>query len=286
MTNLQLALSPDGRWLAFILINVQGPTPNFGFATWNRRRPRPWPARRALNSRFGRPTRNSSGTFKAQVWNGASNRSRSPEVRPEPFAASPRHGDGATWNREGTILFSAGYSPVFRVPASGGDPQPVTQLDEKGGETSHSMPEFLPDGRHFLYWANNRDESKRAIWVGSLDSADRTLVMPSSQSMHRFAPPDLLLFNRDGKLLAQHLDLKRFRLTGVPVVVAEDISQLRPSVSASATGILAYYRSHFARGRCANWRGTAGTENGWRVSASPMLIWRSPCPQTTSWWPR
>ncbi len=244
MTSVPLALSPDGRWLAFILINVKEARTQLWLRNLESETSTPVAGAQFVQFPFWSPDSQELGFFQG------SGREWSLKAIPVVGGAArtichvPGRGDGATWNREGTILFAAGGSPVFRVPFTGGDPQPLTQLDQKAGETSHSMPEFLPDGRHFLYWTNNRDESKTAIWVGSLDSRDRTLVM-LSQNMHRFAPPDLLLFVRDGKLLAQHLNLKQFRLTGVPVVVAADISQLRPPVSGSETGVLAYYRSHF-----------------------------------------
>jgi eukaryotic-like serine/threonine-protein kinase len=145
---------------------------------------------------------------------------------------------GGTWNRGGTILIALGNSPIYRVPASGGEPRAVTKLDAAYGETGHSMPEFLPDGRHFLFWANNRDPEKQAIVVGSLDSPERQRVI-FSKTMAKFAEPDFLLFSRDGRLFAQHLDLKRFRLTGSAAALAENVHHRRPAFSAS-NGVLAY----------------------------------------------
>jgi sugar lactone lactonase YvrE len=57
---------------------------------------------------------------------------------------------GGTWAPDGTILFVASTnSPIFRVPASGGDAVAVTQL-RPGVDTGHFDPHFLPDGLHFL----------------------------------------------------------------------------------------------------------------------------------------
>src|SRR5213593_2386928 len=61
-------------------------------------------------------------------------------------------GGGASWNREGVIIFTPDISNrLYRVSASGGVPTPVTTLDESHQETSHKFPQFLPDGKHFLY---------------------------------------------------------------------------------------------------------------------------------------
>jgi len=64
------------------------------------------------------------------------------------------YGLGGTWNRDGTIVFAPNHtSGLFRVPAAGGTPVPVTVLDTSRKEQSHRWPWFLPDGRRFLYVA-------------------------------------------------------------------------------------------------------------------------------------
>src|SRR6185503_13732301 len=62
---------------------------------------------------------------------------------------------GATWNRGGTILFASfgPGNPIRRVSDAGGAPSPATTLNVDAGETQHWFPFFLPDGRHFLYFA-------------------------------------------------------------------------------------------------------------------------------------
>ena len=63
-------------------------------------------------------------------------------------------GDGATWNSSGVMVFWTGAdSPLMRVLAAGGPSTAVTKLDTAAGENRHSSPQFLPDGRHLLYFA-------------------------------------------------------------------------------------------------------------------------------------
>src|SRR5881296_745606 len=46
---------------------------------------------------------------------------------------------GGSWNRDGTILFApAGAGPLLKVPATGGDPVAVTQLE--AGQAAHKFP--------------------------------------------------------------------------------------------------------------------------------------------------
>ena len=106
-------------------------------------------------------------------------------------------GDGGTWNDDGVIVFALGpESPLLRVPAAGGPATPATTLDASAGETRHSWPQFLPDGRHVLYFAGNKDPSKSAIYVQELGSSQRTLVI---RNLHRAAwsPPAYLLYPRE-----------------------------------------------------------------------------------------
>ena len=61
-------------------------------------------------------------------------------------------GFGGTWGSDDTIVFApAPGSPLWRVPAAGGTPVRLTQLDAERGEFSHRWPEFLPDGRTVLF---------------------------------------------------------------------------------------------------------------------------------------
>ena len=94
----------------------------------------------------------------------------------------------------------------FEYAAEGGAPTSVTHVDRAKRELSHLWPEFLPDGRHFLYLAMlvNADgvQATPHLYAASLDSPEITLV---AQMYARavFAPPDHLLFVQDGALQAQ-----------------------------------------------------------------------------------
>ena len=58
---------------------------------------------------------------------------------------------GGTWSADGVILFNIGSTGLRRVPASGGEVVTVTRLSPR--QTNHRLPQFLPDGRHFLYFS-------------------------------------------------------------------------------------------------------------------------------------
>ncbi|OFW28068.1 MAG: hypothetical protein A3H97_16245 [Acidobacteria bacterium RIFCSPLOWO2_02_FULL_65_29] len=150
---------------------------------------------------------------------------------------------GGSWNRDGVILFATvATDGIRRVPASGGKPEQVTTLDASRKEKTHLWPQFLPDGRHFLYHAVTAGGDQPAVYVGSLDSSERTRLV-ESDAMAVFAPSNLVLYARGESLVAHTLDLGRFELTGEPTAIVESI--IRPGngripVSASESGVLVY----------------------------------------------
>jgi len=158
--------------------------------------------------------------------------------------SAPGNGRGGTWNRDGTIVFVPNPLTVLhRVSAAGGQPEPLTVLDDARQENSHRWPNFLPDGRHFLFFARSRQRENRAIYLGSLDSKATRRLMPADSNAI-FAPPGYLLFLREGTLVALPFSEKSLQGTGEPIRVAEKVrgvdSQAAASFDASETGVLAY----------------------------------------------
>ncbi len=151
-------------------------------------------------------------------------------------------GRGATWNREGVIVFNNGQGPLFRVSSGGGQPSPFTQL--AAGQQGHAFPSFLPDGRHVLYYASAGSEELRACMSPRSIREKRSGLLDASSGGLYAASAGYLLFVRDGTLLAQSFDAKRLTLSGEPLPVAERVeSTVFPGVmafSVSDTGVLAY----------------------------------------------
>src|SRR5262249_39114365 len=107
---------------------------------------------------------------------------------PQTICDAPNSRGGA-WNRDGVILFAANNpGPLSRVSAAGGEPALLTKL--MLGQTNHRLPYFLPDGKHFLYFALGAAVS--SIQVGTLDSSDSRPLL-SADSPAFYAPPGYLL---------------------------------------------------------------------------------------------
>jgi serine/threonine protein kinase/WD40 repeat protein len=147
------------------------------------------------------------------------------------------------WSREGVVLFIANDGTLNRVSESGGTVTPVTTLDTSRSETGHTWPEFLPDGKHFLYFGQSAKAANNAIFVSSLDSKERKLLL-SANSNPVYVSPGYLLFNRQGTLMAQPFDAGRLQLTGDVVPIAEGVDFNAfgsfAAFSASDNGVLVY----------------------------------------------
>jgi eukaryotic-like serine/threonine-protein kinase len=152
---------------------------------------------------------------------------------------------GATWSSAGVILFPPRIGSLSQVPEGGGMPKPVTILDPARAEFSHRFPRFLPDGRHFLYFAVSARPGESSIRVGSLDSKESKFLL-NVDAIGAYALPHgqqgLLLFVYGGALMAQSFDQQRLELGRERIVVTPKISYMDGSadVSVSATGVLAY----------------------------------------------
>jgi eukaryotic-like serine/threonine-protein kinase len=171
------------------------------------------------------------------------------------ICAMPQRGEGGvTWGRTGTILFStgAGNGQIYSVAATGGDPKPLVAVDKSRGEINHHIPEFLPDGRRFLFTTEGSD-NVAGIYVGSVDApAERQRLAPRGQ--RRVYADGHLLFVREGTLFAQPFDLRRTVVGGEPVAIATSVSTWANGDSfawfaVSPAGTLAYFSGAGVRGQ-------------------------------------
>lgn len=154
---------------------------------------------------------------------------------------------GGAWGSAGYIVFAPHpRGGLFKVPALGGKPEPVTSLDASRAEVAHHFPAFLPDGNHFIYLAVSTRPHETAIRVGSLDGKTDKILTHANGSA-QFAPsvggrPGYLMFGFDGALMAQPFDPETLELSGGRVTVAPNVLHFRgrADFSISQTGTLAY----------------------------------------------
>ena len=248
-------LSPDGRTLAFDATDMEGKA-RIWVRPLNALTAQPLPGTEGGVRPFWSPDSQYVGFMadgvlkKVDVTGGP----------PTKICDAPGGSDG-TWSPEGVILFDGtGTDPLYRVPAVGGTRAAAVKLDAARKETSVGWPQFLPDGKHYIYLTTGEKPEDSAYWVGSIDSKERAKLAPA-QTLVTYAPPGYLLFVRDKTLVAQPFDAKAFKMTGEPVPLAEKIGTDNVGLarfSVSRNGVLAY-RTGETGGRLL-WRDRAGRE--------------------------
>jgi Tol biopolymer transport system component len=234
----QMALSPDGRLLAF---TARSGADGAG-SIWVRR----------LDSLEATPLRQSStgqpffwspdSRFIAYNGNGTLTKIDVSGGPPQVVCDAPQGVIGGFWNRDGNIVFGQ-TGPFMRAPATGGVAEPVATA---APDEANLLPVLLPDGRHFIYFGGSSTTGGR-ILVSSLDAKSEPKYLMDAAVGVAFAPSadgasGHLLFLRDSTLMAQPFDLGKLALTGSPVPLAQGVgaSLAHGFFSVSSNGVLAY----------------------------------------------
>ena len=229
------ALSPDGRQLAFVANGENGS--QLWVRALDQARAQPLARTEGAGAPFWAPDGRAVGFFadgklkRTDLTGGA--------VQVLGDAPVPR---GGTWSPDGVIVFApTGAEPLMRVAATGGAVAPVTRL--AAGQGSHRWPQFLPDGRRFLFLMATGQPQTHGIYVGSLDGGEPTRVMPA-ETAAAYAAPGYLLLVSQGVLTAYPFDAARATAAGQPMTVAQtvgtDDGAFHSAFSVSALGALAH----------------------------------------------
>ncbi len=189
------------------------------------------------------------------------------QTPPQTLTSSANPFAGAAWSPEGVILFQPEQtgSGLSRVPSGGGTPAPATRLNSARKEIVHRYPQFLPDGRHFIYWAWSALEENTGEYIGSLDPSEKLPEGPLVRTWREalYADPGYLLYLEGKTLMARPFDPARLRFTGEPHALPERIGMHwgttgRAMFSTSATGAMVYQEALAQPGSRIVLRGRAG----------------------------
>jgi Tol biopolymer transport system component len=141
---------------------------------------------------------------------------------------APTGSDG-TWGSAGVILFDGlPGDPIWKVDAKGGVTHRLVEPDPAKGIAETGWPEWLPDGRHFLYIAKSVRPSDWTLMVSSIDSVETRVLFPISSQV-LFSPPGYLVYRRDRALVAQRFDSRTLEVRGEPALVDSHVEVTEPS---------------------------------------------------------
>ncbi len=143
---------------------------------------------------------------------------------PQVLATNLGTGRGAAWSSAGIVLISPAFATgLYRVPATGGPMEQVTELDPSREESAHRYPCFLPDGRRFVFFVQSALPKHKGVYLGSLDSRE-TRFLVQSDTMAVYVSPGYLVFAREGVLMAQQLDAGTLDPRGAPVSLGDGVT--------------------------------------------------------------
>jgi Tol biopolymer transport system component len=221
-----MAISPDGRHVAFIAFGVGAP--QIWIRTLDTLEARPVPGTEDAVALCWSPDGQSLAfsalaQIKILTLNGGA-----PQTIAQPQMSTF---SGFAWGADGTIVY-AGIRGVSKVSAAGGSP---VNLIPAATDQSFDSITFLPDGRHFLIAVRSSDAAKAGTFAIDLAGSGRTRILEVPTMAHYVM--GRLLFVRDGVLYAQPFDSVKRQLQGKPAPLLRSSD---PAFSVSDGGALAY----------------------------------------------
>jgi eukaryotic-like serine/threonine-protein kinase len=162
---------------------------------------------------------------------------------------------GGTWNQDNVIVFEPEYrDPLWRVSATGGSAVRLTRFN--GKHTTHRWPTFLPDGKHFLFFATSHSGSlEQGIYFGSLADGSYKRVL-DADSGAQYAS-GYLIYHLQSQLLAQKFDPSSGTVSGDPITLANfveyDAGTWHTTFAVSQNGLLVYEPGSKAQGTDLLW---------------------------------
>jgi eukaryotic-like serine/threonine-protein kinase len=233
----QAAMSPDGRWLAFAAVGPDGIARMY-LHSLSALDVRPLPGSEGIVPLSPPPFWSYDSRY---VVYGVAGKLKKSDVALTPAETIAEIGiqfpSGGSWSEDGTVLYALNNGRLEQVSANGGTPAPVTVLAP--GELAHRWPQFLPDGRRFLYQRVSTTPGQTGIYVGSLDvkPEDQKLEMlvatdrPARWTMSPASGAAFLLFQREVSLFAQPFDTATATLSGKQALVASGVGSWAPATS-------------------------------------------------------
>jgi serine/threonine-protein kinase len=227
-----IALSPDGRTLAFV--GRRGTTDQIYIRALDRRDAVALAGTEGAANPFFSPNGRSVGFWAA----GALRRVAVDGGPPVQICQTPA-AVGATWGSDDTIVFGTLTEGLKRVPASGGTPEELTKPDRAAGEISHRLPHLLPGAKAIVFTVvrNTIDLRMNQIVVLTLATRARKVLFDDGADA-RYVPSGHLLYARLGKLLAVPFDAARLEVTGAQAGILDDVMQVAGGRSAAESGAM------------------------------------------------
>ncbi len=151
---------------------------------------------------------------------------------------------GLAWSPTDTI-YIGGFSGLWKIAATGGEPQLVTEADSSEARVGRRWPYVLPDGKALLFASGSNSSATQKLGVIDLASA-RAVELENIVAMPLGLIDDQLVYvTPTGTLMAVRFDRSARKVSGQPVQMDEGIlvdPTAGVKAALSASGTLAYLK--------------------------------------------
>jgi len=149
--------------------------------------------------------------------------------------------------RHGTRTTSSSTSPIIATRCGESTPPEELQFRltkfDNGKHTTHRWPQFLPDGKHFLFFATNHSgDSEHGIYFGSVQDGSYKHVL-DGDSGGQYAS-GYLLYHLQSQIAGTEVRSPHGTISGDPITVANfveyDTGTWHTTFAVSQNGLLVY----------------------------------------------
>ena len=218
--NINIAISPDGRRIAYI-----GPAKT-GRMLWVREmndfQGKPLPGTEDAQGPFFSPDGSQIGFF------GSGDNAAKILATPSTggmvrtILATGASPFGGSWGTDDNIYFTTEGGGLARVPAAGGAQSIISRPDTAKGEQDYDYAEVLPGGKAAIIQIWKGSPGQNEIAAVSLKTGKLTTVVKGTYA--RFLAPNKLLYGTsDGRVFATDFDENKLAVVGEPVQVLDRV---------------------------------------------------------------
>ncbi|MDE3135074.1 MAG: serine/threonine-protein kinase, partial [Acidobacteriota bacterium] len=267
-----LAISSDGRWLAFVSPGESGSEPMVYVERIGTTNARPLAGSEGASYPFWSP----DDAYVAFFAEGKLKKAAIAGGEPQNLANLLGSARGGSWGSKGVIIYAPDSGgPLWRVNADGTDVAPLTDKLMAARDATHRWPFFLPDGDHFLMYAGGFTGENRAngIYISSLSKREKVELV-STLSNPGYADGRLYYLDANGSLVAAPLDLRAEKVTGEPRMIVNKLAYSPATYFAtfavSENSAVIYSANNSANRSQLTWLDETGKELG-RVGQAGVL---------------
>jgi serine/threonine protein kinase len=262
-----MALSPDGSTLAFVSPEDSTGLPVLYVQRIDSPSVKALPGTQGVSFPFWSP----DGAYLGFFANDKLQRIAVSGGAPQTLARTTA-GRGGSWGKQNVIIYAPDPSSgIWRINADGSGAAPLTQviMQAKPEQQTHRWPLFLPDGKHFLYWAGNfsgaKDDKVSGIYLSSLDEKEQKLLLLCHSSFG-YDSAHLYYAGDQNQLVSANFDPASGQISGNSTPVAGAVgyqpSTFWAAITVSHNGTVIYNTGVGAALSQLTWEDRAGKELG------------------------